>query len=957
MLNQKEFVRLVAISNDEDWSRTRLLIYLLGFFLLFFLILFFNRDWLSAPWDTETNYEVWGYMQEAYRPFANNVMDPIAGMFDIYPSAWRFGFLQNLVKLIVAGPGVSPLFFLFVNAVLMTCSVVYFARVVGFSRGVAALAGMIFPVVLMQISSVAPAAEHFYVLAPAAYYLSAAAMFMLAIYWNIGRVSDKGSVIRTIVILLILLHISYIQILFIAIPLFAVIIIGLASLVACQNIRELKVKLLSAIAIAAVFIASGFFTYLLDLGGYSAYLTFFDELKNAVNMGAASFRTQFIPMFIGYLNLNTSAIERFLVISSLLGGALVAVAGPTRDSRIVARAVLLWAILSAALFHFAHFAWHYFGIVYKGPWFEHFGSMFWPFYAIFSAVLAVFVIGLLVSWGVKLAAHPKAAGLFKFAGSGDRKHLGPQGLAVSAIMVVVVISVISNFQPFGRAAGRESIANPVTEYLRERIAYVPNTPFRGRAYTVPTSALSRYDRVVNGNSLTIYWNAKYYLGNDMATLGLWKFNIPTLLAFSHLTTPQFFLMTSEFLSRREIDWHSRGYSLMTQVDPKILQLWGVKYVVSDDLHDIGRKAMEWKLPESVGPVDTYKESIKVFELPGANVGQYSPTEVVVASTAADTIEEMRRPWFDGRRTVVVDKGLTGEFVPANNPVMSVNSDGLTLQASSEGESLLVLPAQYSNCWQIRGNSDAELFRANLMQLGVRFKSNLDIELEYGFSPFWGSSCRGDDAEDVERLKLAFARHLNRGGGGYATVTLPPPVVKGDGENLLANALATNPPFSAANASVATEARAHPELGKIYRITATGKDTQYYMSTGLQDSEVGYQTFSLWVDSRSSRSIRIQLLDKTLRGIWADIDLDDRSSSITNLNAAGSVEFLEEQEGWVHLAVSAKLSDPQVYALVQFLDPRSKADTFSARNQQIRFAKPRLEYGTQVAPNVGRAPAN
>lgn len=957
MLNLDELVRRVTVSNDEDWSISRLLTYLLGFFIIFFFILYFNRDWLSAPWDSETAYAIWSYMQRAYRPFGNNVMDPIAGMFDIYASAWRVGFLQNFLTLILVGPDVSPWFYLFGNAVLMTCSVMYFARVVGFSRGVSALAGMIFPVVLMQLSSVAPAAEHFYVLAPAAYYLSAAAMFMLAIYWNVGRVSRKESAIRTIIIILILIHIGNIMILFIIIPLFAVVVVGSASLIACRSRRELKVKLVSAVTISGAFIASGLFTYLLDLGSYSAYQTFFDELKNAVNMGSASFRHQFIPMFISYLNLNTSSIERFLVLSSLLGGLLVAVAGPTRDSRVVAWTVLLWAFLSAALFHFAHFAWHYFGIVYKGPWFEHFGSMFWPFYAIFSAFLAVFVLGVLVSWGAKAMPHPKASALANNDTVGSRKIVGSQGFAVAAFMVVVLISVISNAQPYGREAGRDSIANPVTDYLQERVAYAPDTPFRGRVLTLSPLALSRHDRVVLGQSLTIHSNAKYYLGNDMANVGLWKFNIPTLMSFSHLTTPQFFLMTSEFLSRRERDWHSRGYSLLTLANPKILQLWGVRYVVSDDVHDFGQKRMEWEIPESVAQVDTYRESIKIYELPDANVGQYSPTEVVTNSTAAETIEEMRRPWFDGRRTVIVDKTLTGQFVPAHSTIMSVNSDGLTLQAISEGESLLVLPAEYSNCWRIRGQSKAELFRANLMQLGVRFEGKLDIELEYDFSPFWGSSCRGEDAEDAARLELVYARHLNRGGGGHASVTPPPPVVNGDGENLLADALEKNPPFSAANASVATEKREHPELGRVYRITANGKDTQYYMSTGLQDSEPGYQTFSLWVDSRSARSLRIQLLDKTLLGIWADIDLDNQSAVITNLNSAGSVAFLEEHEGWVHLAVSAELSDSKVYALVQFLHPRSNADTFTARDQQIRFAKPRLEYGTQVAPAAGQTSVN
>src|SRR5262249_8576651 len=85
--------------------------------------------------------------------------------------------------------------------------------------------------------------------------------------------------------------------------------------------------------------------------------------------------------------------------------------------------------------------------------------------------------------------------------------------------------------------------------------------------------------------------------------------------------------------------------------------------------------------------------------------------------------------------------------------MTVRMGGVAIQASSTGESLLILPVQYSHCWQIISGSNASLFRANLMQLGIRFSGNLLAELRQIFGPFWQSGCRINDVEYAERLDM------------------------------------------------------------------------------------------------------------------------------------------------------------------------------------------------------------
>jgi hypothetical protein len=64
--------------------------------------------------------------------------------------------------------------------------------------------------------------------------------------------------------------------------------------------------------------------------------------------------------------------------------------------------------------------------------------------------------------------------------------------------------------------------------------------------------------------------------------------------------------------------------------------------------------------------------------------------------------------------------------------------------------MVVLPVQFSHCWQIDNATDTDLprvFRANLVQTGVIFKDDVDVVLRFNFEP-WTASCRLQDARDL-----------------------------------------------------------------------------------------------------------------------------------------------------------------------------------------------------------------
>jgi hypothetical protein len=59
-----------------------------------------------------------------------------------------------------------------------------------------------------------------------------------------------------------------------------------------------------------------------------------------------------------------------------------------------------------------------------------------------------------------------------------------------------------------------------------------------------------------------------------------------------------------------------------------------------------------------------------------------------------------------------------------------------------------------------GAGDPGVFRANLMQLGVLFKGRLHAKLHFRFGPFWSSSCRLADLNDMFVMKVSNARAVS-----------------------------------------------------------------------------------------------------------------------------------------------------------------------------------------------------
>jgi hypothetical protein len=133
---------------------------------------------------------------------------------------------------------------------------------------------------------------------------------------------------------------------------------------------------------------------------------------------------------------------------------------------------------------------------------------------------------------------------------------------------------------------------------------------------------------------------------------------------------------------------------------------------------------------------------------------YSPTETVIESSAQATLRALWSPTFDPRRLVVLTEPIEGTLVSATDAVLYFERGAVQV---STGQSLLVLPLQYSRCLTLDSDSSGKLVRANLVDTGLLFAGKINAITRNRFGLFY-SGCRKHDLGDRGDLKIFDEEH-------------------------------------------------------------------------------------------------------------------------------------------------------------------------------------------------------
>lgn len=227
------------------------------------------------------------------------------------------------------------------------------------------------------------------------------------------------------------------------------------------------------------------------------------------------------------------------------------------------------------------------------------------------------------------------------------------------------------------------------------------------------------------------------------------YEMPVLNDYSHLLSPLSFRFNQRFLYRPE-DLQIRNIPNYRKLNPRILRMIGVRYIISDTTETVaGYETRQLWLEGSKDVART----MRLLEATTYNSGSYSPTSLRRSKSLSDGLEILDDPNLDPSETVVVDMDaeLPDELTSARDVVMSYVRGDLRVTANSNGHSLLVLPIEFSHCWHVSPRSssstDVELVRVNVLLMGIRFKGSLDADLRFRYWPLRNSGCRLADLAD------------------------------------------------------------------------------------------------------------------------------------------------------------------------------------------------------------------
>jgi hypothetical protein len=252
---------------------------------------------------------------------------------------------------------------------------------------------------------------------------------------------------------------------------------------------------------------------------------------------------------------------------------------------------------------------------------------------------------------------------------------------------------------------------------------------------------------------------------DTTVYNLWMHGTPTVNEYSQTFAPQVLYMFSAFFRMPVRSGFTNGTAPGIGPDGsydvllKTLQALGVRYLVyADRFSAADQRGLPFAvfprrppIMEGGSPSPDPPGEWVAYELPNPNLGDYSPTRIVLARTGADIAAAVRDPDFDFQQQVVLTRDIATQLVPASDVKLSILRDGLHLKGHSDGTSIVVLPEQFSRCLAAR-DPGVRLVRADLLLTGVVFSGDIDTDISFRYGVFtpW---CRLRDLRETRTLDL------------------------------------------------------------------------------------------------------------------------------------------------------------------------------------------------------------
>jgi hypothetical protein len=377
---------------------------------------------------------------------------------------------------------------------------------------------------------------------------------------------------------------------------------GISGILAAAGRAERWCKIGLFLAAAALLVATGPMLFLGSLLMETAASTFPLELAN----DRATF--YFASMLFHWNSVGPAG--PLLVILAVAGGVLTIYERRQHTLRIFAITLLtyLGTRLAFAVLTIVFDFW-------RGPSPLYFEFLVIPLYAIFAAL---FLSRALDGMRDALGWRPPTAAQVE------------TGLVAGGAVLAIAFAAGTQSPDYGFQFPPKP--TPITELLAQEIGMRPGSEFRGRAANMTGRTIDRgvtwFDLHTNDYAIS------QQIGNEMRVAGL------------HITmTPAFYATTSRLLGL-PVDRPLRSVSVLRDIEPRILAMLGVRFVITD-----APFAGAAKLRESLS---LKGESLYLYEIARPNLGDYSPTVVREPSSAVEIIKRLGDADFDPSNEIIAD---------------------------------------------------------------------------------------------------------------------------------------------------------------------------------------------------------------------------------------------------------------------------------------------------------------
>ena len=363
---------------------------------------------------------------------------------------------------------------------------------------------------------------------------------------------------------------------------------------------------------------------------------------------------------------------------------------------------------------------------YRGPSMLYFEWMLWPL----MFINAAFLIGSVFSDKI---SKKTSFLLNRFSPQTPLTDIISFSVALLSIVLLLIFQRHYDKQelPF------PPIGNTAIDFLQKEIGLSPGQVFMGSSATFAECDLkesSSWD--LQASRDLALW--KDY-GVEERAVTLWQQNIPTLFSYNQYMPPEYYYICSRLLAK-ETDKQQRSIIIMTQPNVRILQMLGVKYVLSKTEKTIHSEKLKstniFQIPH-LGGNHKGRQPLYIFELPRPNIGNYSPTKTVQCKNLKVIKDIMSSENFNPEQQVILSSKNYANLSPALSGRIFFEKNKVLVCAESEGNSILVLPMIFSNILKIKNKEvgECKIVRANLLQVGVIFSGKLRAEIYPEFGPY------------------------------------------------------------------------------------------------------------------------------------------------------------------------------------------------------------------------------